>query len=308
MQPVKLRIFFEVKRRKTFTNWLITRHQVVIRNEENLAEKTTFSFSYAKLITLGCFTLILFVSLSLALSRTILGKWLNPAYIEQENNNKLIQLYTALEKLEKRNTQQDKFIKLFQGIIEEKGEAVYKLEDSDTSKQFNSSNPTKLKPKDILESVEVDDNFAPLHNQAEDETTSYLAATSYKVATSLPELFLFIPLEGVITTPFDPKIEHYGLDIVGKENEPIKCIADGMVILSTWTVETGWIIIVQHSKNLVSVYKHNATLFKKAGNFVKSGEVIAIMGNSGEFSTGPHLHFELWYDGNAVNPQDFIPF
>ncbi|ACE06080.1 hypothetical protein Aasi_0690 [Candidatus Amoebophilus asiaticus 5a2] len=297
-----------MKRRKTFTNWLITRHQVVIRNEENLAEKTTFSFSYAKLITLGCFTLILFVSLSLALSRTILGKWLNPAYIEQENNNKLIQLYTALEKLEERNTQQDKFIKLFQGIIEEKGNVVYKLDDSDTSKQFNSSNPTKLEPKDILESVEVDDVFAPLHNQAEEENTSYLAATSYKVATSLPELFLFTPLEGVITTPFDPKIEHYGLDIVGKENEPIKCIADGMVILSTWTVETGWIIIVQHSKNLVSVYKHNATLFKKAGNFVKSGEVIAIMGNSGEFSTGPHLHFELWYDGNAVNPQDFIPF
>ena len=294
--------------KKTFTNWLITRHQVVIRNEENLAEKTTFSFSYAKLITLGCFTLILFISLSLALSRTILGKWLNPAYIEQENTNKLIQLYTALEKLEERNAQQDKFIKLFQGIIEEKGDAVYKLEDSNTSKQFNSNNPTKLETKDILESVEVDDNFAPLHNQAEEGNTSYLAATSYKVATSLPELFLFTPLEGVITTPFDPKIEHYGLDIVGKENEPIKCIADGMVILSTWTVETGWVIIVQHSKNLISVYKHNATLFKKAGNFVKSGEVIAIMGNSGEFSTGPHLHFELWYDGNPVNPEDFISF
>jgi murein DD-endopeptidase MepM/ murein hydrolase activator NlpD len=297
-----------VKLRKTFTNWLITRHQVVIRNEENLAEKTTFSFSYAKLITLGFFTLLLFISLSLALSHTILGKWLNPAYIEQENNNKLIQLYTALEKLEDRNAQQDKFIKLFQGIIEEKGEPAYKLEDSDAGKKFNNRNSAKLETDDILEFAEVDDNFTPLYNLGEQNSTSYLAATSYKSAASLSELFLFTPLEGVITTPFNPKIEHYGLDIVGKENEPIRCIADGMVILSTWTVETGWVIIVQHSKNLISVYKHNATLFKKEGNFVKSGEVIAIMGNSGEFSTGPHLHFELWYDGNAVNPQDFIPF
>jgi len=295
-----------VRLKKTFTNWLITRHQVVIRNEENLAEKTTFSFSYAKLITLCFFTLILFMSLSLALSHTILGKWLNPAYIEQENNNKLIQLYAALEKLEEKNAQQDKFIKLFQGIMEEKGEPTYKLDDWIASEQLDTKR-TKVVANNTAEPVEVDDNFMPLNSQLEDNA-SYLAATSYKVATNLPEVFLFTPLEGLITTPFNPQIEHYGLDIVGKENEPIKCIADGMVILSTWTVETGWVIIVQHSKNLISVYKHNATLFKKAGNFVKSGEVIAIMGNSGEFSTGPHLHFELWYDGNPVNPEDFISF
>jgi murein DD-endopeptidase MepM/ murein hydrolase activator NlpD len=296
-----------VKLKKTFTNWLITSHQVVIRNEENLAEKTTFSFSYAKLITLCFFALSLFMSLSLALSHTILGKWLNPAYIEQENNNKLIQLYAALEKLEEKNAQQDKFIKLFQNIMEGKGEPAYKLDDRVTSGQLNSKQSI-LEVTDTGEAIEVDDNSFISSNAPSESNASYLATTSYKVSNNLPELFLFTPLEGLITTPFNPQIEHYGVDIVGKENEPIKCIADGMVILSTWTVETGWVIIVQHSKNLISVYKHNATLFKKVGNFVKNGEVIAIMGNSGEFSTGPHLHFELWYDSNPVNPEDFISF
>ena len=290
-----------MKQKKTFTNWLITRHQVVIRNEQDLAERTTFNLTYAKLISLGFFILLLFMGLSLALSRTILGKWLNPAYIEQQNSNKLIQLYTALEKLEEKNAQQDKFIKLFQGIMEEKGEPKYNIEDNlHTPLEEQSS---KVGEQDKL--AEIEDNLSSLDNQA---GKSHLTATSYHLPSYSPDLFLFTPIEGVITTPFNARIEHYGLDIVGKENEPIKCIADGTVVLSTWTLETGWVIVVQHAKNLISVYKHNATLFKKSGASVRSGEVIAIMGNSGEFTTGPHLHFELWYEGNPVNPEKFIAF
>lgn len=293
-----------MKQKKTFTNWLIARHQVVIRNEQDLAERTTFNLTYAKLISLGFFILLLFMGLSLALSRTILGKWLNPAYIEQQNSNKLIQLYTALEKLEEKNAQQDKFIKLFQGIIEAKGEPKYSIEDNvHTPLEEQSS---KVGEQDKL--AEIEDSLSSLDNQVGTSNRSHLTATSYHLPSYSPDLFLFTPIEGVITTPFNPRIEHYGLDIVGKENEPIKCIADGTVVLSTWTLETGWVIVVQHARNLISVYKHNATLFKKSGASVRSGEVIAIMGNSGEFTTGPHLHFELWYEGNPVNPEKFIAF
>ena len=101
---------------------------------------------------------------------------------------------------------------------------------------------------------------------------------------------------------------YYGIDIVAPRNEAIKATLDGMVVLSTWTSETGYILGIQHNNNLLSIYKHNSVLLKKAGNYVKAGEVIAIIGESGELTTGLHLHFELWHHGRPVNPQDYIIF
>lgn len=290
-----------LKFKKTFTSWLSTRYRLVIRNEEDLAEKSTFRFNYAKLIALLTFLFAFLLALSLLLAHTILARWLNPAYIAQENENKLLQLSAAVELLEEKSTQNSKFVKLIQGIVAGNEEPSYALEETD---------PTNIQENITTNFGQVaatKDTDALLRNEFE-EKESTLVATSLNVVNNLQDLFFFTPIEGIITTPFSAKMEHYGIDIVAKENEPIKCIADGMVIFATWTVETGWVIAIQHSKNLISIYKHNATLFKKAGNFVTAGEVIAIIGNSGELSTGPHLHFELWYEGNAVNPENFINF
>jgi murein DD-endopeptidase MepM/ murein hydrolase activator NlpD len=112
----------------------------------------------------------------------------------------------------------------------------------------------------------------------------------------------------VITNEFNASQNHYGIDIVAKQNEAIKCVLDGTVILSNWTLETGYTIAIQHQQNIVSVYKHNSALLKKEGEFVKAGDPIAIVGQTGELTTGPHLHFELWSDGNPVNPKDYINF
>jgi murein DD-endopeptidase MepM/ murein hydrolase activator NlpD len=298
--------FRDITLKKTFTNWLVTRYQVVIRNEDNLAEKTTFSFSYAKLMVASFFALLFFLSLGLLLSHTILRKWLNPAYIEQENRNKLMHLYMSLENLEKKNAQQDKFIKMFQSTLEEKGEPSYALENMPVETLTDTGSP--LEEHDLLAEGDLHTNdIVSMKHKGLAGLREQEAQTTHAVSNPL-DGFLFVPIEGIITTPFNPQIEHYGLDIVGKEHAPIKCIADGRVVLSTWTVETGWVIVVQHNKNLLSVYKHNATLFKKTSDLVKGGEVIAIMGNSGEFTTGPHLHFELWYDGNPVNPEELISF
>ena len=287
--------------KRTFSNWLTTRYQFIIRNEEDLAEKFTISFNYTKLITLASITFIVLFALSLLLANTILSKWLNPVYIEQENTKKLIRLSAAVETLEGQNAQQAKFIKLIQSIVEGKEEPVYALDeaDNDTIQEEVPATPHQL---EALAEADIS-----LRSEFE-ESESTLLATSYGAVNDLQELFFFTPIEGIITTPFNPRIEHYGIDIVAKENEPIKCIADGMVIFASWTVEIGWVIAVQHSNNLVSIYKHNATLLKQTGSFVKAGEVIAIMGNSGELSTGPHLHFEIWHEGDAVNPENFITF
>ena len=121
-------------------------------------------------------------------------------------------------------------------------------------------------------------------------------------------MFLASPLVGQITLGFSLVKSHYGTDIIAPKNTPIKAIADGFVISSDWTLETGNTIAVQHNNNLVSFYKHNSSLLKKVGDRVKVGEAIAIIGNTGEQTSGPHLHFELWKDGRALNPAEYIRF
>jgi len=95
---------------------------------------------------------------------------------------------------------------------------------------------------------------------------------------------------------------------VAKRNEAVNATLDGTVIFSDWTVETGYVIGIQHKGNYISVYKHNSVLLKNQGSFVKAGEPIAIVGESGELSSGPHLHFELWYNGTPVDPKEYIAF
>ncbi|HRO72147.1 MAG TPA: M23 family metallopeptidase, partial [Saprospiraceae bacterium] len=116
------------------------------------------------------------------------------------------------------------------------------------------------------------------------------------------------PLYGKVSAGFQPDIQHYGVDILAPKDTPVKAIMDGIVISADQSVSTGNSLYIQHNKNVVSVYKHNSVLLVKTGDFVKTGQAIAIIGNTGEQSTGPHLHFEMWYDGKYVNPQNYITF
>lgn len=123
------------------------------------------------------------------------------------------------------------------------------------------------------------------------------------------ELFtLFTPAKGLVSEKFNVDLKHFAVDIALKENTPIKSVAEGTVIFSEWTAQTGYVIILEHPNGLLSVYKHNASLSKQQGDNVESGEVIASAGNTGEFSTGFHLHFELWIDGYPIDPENLIDF
>ena len=118
----------------------------------------------------------------------------------------------------------------------------------------------------------------------------------------------FPPVEGIVTQSFNEKKRHYGTDIVAKANAKVAAVLDGVVIFTDWTVKTGYVIQVQHTNDLISVYKHNSILLKKQGDYVRAGEVLGVVGNTGEESSGPHLHFELWRAGNPLNPENFIKF
>jgi len=120
--------------------------------------------------------------------------------------------------------------------------------------------------------------------------------------------FFIAPVNGKISRSININTKHYGVDIVTKEDEPIKAVLEGLVLFSGWTDKTGYVIIIQHQNNLVSSYKHCATVLKNEGDFVEAGDPIGIVGNTGELTDGPHLHFELWQNGIALNPQEFISF
>lgn len=124
----------------------------------------------------------------------------------------------------------------------------------------------------------------------------------------LSQIHFFVPVKGVVTNQFDSGSDHFGIDLVSEPNARISAVLGGTVIFSGWTLETGYVIYLQHETNLISVYKHNAELLKSTGDIVNAGEAIAIIGNTGELSSGPHLHFELWYKGTALNPEQYIDF
>ena len=127
-------------------------------------------------------------------------------------------------------------------------------------------------------------------------------------STELSLMHFYFPVKGIVTNHFNLSAEHFGIDLVSEPNALISSVLEGTVIFSGWTLETGYVLYIQHEADLVSVYKHNAELLKTTGDKVNAGEAIAIIGNTGELSTGPHLHFELWHRGNALNPEEYIDF
>ncbi|OUS01633.1 peptidase M23 [Flavobacteriales bacterium 33_180_T64] len=130
----------------------------------------------------------------------------------------------------------------------------------------------------------------------------------FESTISSSNFVLFPPVNGTISEGYNLKEKHFAVDVVVAKDTPVKATADGTVIFAEWTIETGYVVIIEHSYELISVYKHNASITKQQGDLVKSGEVIAMAGNTGELTTGPHLHFELWNSGYPVNPTKFIDF
>jgi murein DD-endopeptidase MepM/ murein hydrolase activator NlpD len=295
-----------LKTRKTFSSWLTNKYLLVIRNEENFAEKTTLSFNYAKLIVFITTSLIILFSLSFYLSSTVLAKWFHPASREMELNRQLIELAATVDSLAGQLNYRDKQLMNIGHVI--KGEDSYLASGNKrTSTEADSSEQAEEEPMDEEMLAAMD---GALRAEFENgEMNVVRTANTYTHDNPLQSVFLFPPIAGgIVLGKFDSKIGHYGLDIVAKKDEPVKCVADGTVITSAWTNDTGYVITVQHPGNLVSVYKHNSVLLKKEGAVVRAGEIIALIGNSGEITSGPHLHFELWYNGNPVNPEMFVSF
>lgn len=162
---------------------------------------------------------------------------------------------------------------------------------------------TVVRSEELMERTEQEEVF---RKQYEDTERYNLTTGNDNTATS--GLIFYRPTRGMMSSNFDADKKHYGIDIAANPNESVLATLDGTVILSTYTAETGYVIQVQHGQDYISVYKHCGSLLKKQGDSVKGGEVIALVGNTGEKTTGPHLHFELWHKGRAIDPSKYIVF
>jgi murein DD-endopeptidase MepM/ murein hydrolase activator NlpD len=293
-----------MKTESTLWTRLTERYLLVIRNEDNFAEKTSFSFTYAKLLVITTAVLVILFLFSLFVSNFLLAKWLNPATKEAQLTRKLIDLTTTVDSLQDAIAARDEYLLRIQKTIQGDNEFLKAGSQDTTNGNAKGRNDKPLtKPSDLKAVNPVDAEF---RSEFETQNQAQAAAETGTVSSTA---FLFAPLRGaIISDKFNPKTSHWGVDLVAKKGEPIHAVTNGTVILASWTQDSGNVIAVQHPNQLVSVYKHNSSLLKKAGDFVKAGETIAIIGNSGELTTGPHLHFELWNKGNPVNPEDFIAF
>lgn len=284
-----------MKSRRTFSNWLTNRYLLILRNEENFAEKTTISFTYAKLILVTFLILLVMLVASLYLSSTLMAQWFDPRHELIIMDRHLVDLAEQVDSLENQMRIKDQFIHNVQRVL------IGDLENED-SLFINASNDQVNVSIEPLPAI--DSQFRKDFEQSE---LSFLTGNN-SISQDLEEQYFYAPIQGIVTTEFNLKEEHYGVDVVSQLNEPVKSVAEGTIIFSDWTQESGNVIAIQHRGNIISVYKHNSALLKKVGTFVNSGQVIAIIGNTGEFTTGPHLHFEMWYNGHPVDPSEFISF
>jgi murein DD-endopeptidase MepM/ murein hydrolase activator NlpD len=284
------------KKRKRFVRRLMHKYRFVVMNDDTFEEKMSLRLTPLNLFTLvGSVTILLIVIVTSLIAFTPLREYI-PGYADVNMRRQVISLALRADSLEMAMISKDAYMANINNVLS--GKVV------DTT---GKTKPAAVQKQGNL-NLEAGKNETELRKQVESQDPYSLAHDEVASRSSISSFFFFSPVKGMVTSPFSMTDEHYGVDIVAPENEAIKATLDGTVIFANWTTETGYVIQVQHSNNLISVYKHNSALMKKAGQYVKAGEVLAIIGNSGEHSTGPHLHFELWYNGAPVDPQDYMVF
>jgi murein DD-endopeptidase MepM/ murein hydrolase activator NlpD len=219
-----------------------------------------------------------------------------PGYTSTDIRRQMVTLNQLSDSLNTELINRERYLQNIKNIIEGRNIDTSQVEIVAPNSTLEDINFEKT-PEDSLlrEQVEAEEKF------------NFFGYTNVD-NQSIEKLLFFLPVKGLVTESFNIEDEHYGVDVVTKENELIKSTLNGVVVMSSWTSETGHVIAIQHENNLLSVYKHNSVLLKDQGERVEAGEAIAIIGNSGKWSSGPHLHFELWYNNNPVDPEQYILF
>ncbi len=292
------------KKKKKRLKKLNDRYRLVMLKEHTFEERFSMKITGLNVLVVITFTIIIIATGTFFLiSKTGLKEYI-PGYTEVQFKQDLYQLTARADSLEQSMKQKEAYLNNLYIILSD-STVIENIYGVDT---INNKGITSTENANIIIENSAQDSL--LRAEFEEATRYNLkfrqSEDLYNDITSAANFLFYQPVEGTMTSPFDPINKHYGIDLVTRDNEPVLATLDGTVIMSNWTVETGYVIAIQHRHELISVYKHNAVLLKKQGDYVEAGEAIAIVGESGEVSTGPHLHFEVWYRGNPMNPAKFL--
>ncbi|GAA4310073.1 M23 family metallopeptidase [Pontixanthobacter gangjinensis] len=283
------------KTKKKFAKKLLHKYRMVILNEDTFEER--FSFRLTRLnvfVAVGLSAIFLVAATTVLIAFTPLREYI-PGYSSADLKEKATNLAYVSDSL--------------QNVIRLNDQYLASIKDALTG-EFD---PEQLNRDSILSAPITDQEYEEINRIKADSLLREEVAQEDKynilpTATDNINFSLFPPVKGTISDPYSIEDKHYAVDVVTARNSPIKSVADGRVIFAEWTAETGYVIIIEHSYGLLSAYKHNASLTKTQGDMVRAGEVIATAGNTGELTTGPHVHFELWNEGNPVDPTEYIDF
>lgn len=276
--------------------FLRKKYRLVILNDATFGEKFSLRLTpWGIIIGISAITIVMTTLVISTIAFTPLREYI-PGYGNIAERKQILELNIKADSIEQAVGSRDVYLNTVLNALEEKVEVKTQKPKKDTTGKFAKVN-TKPSSTDLEFRNEYEDNKG--------KSANTLAKLKY---TGLGELVFFTPVKGLITESFNMSEDHFGVDIVTKPDETIKTTLDGTIIFTGFSAGDGNVVQVQHSNNLISIYKHCSAFLKITGDRVKSGDAIAVVGNTGEKSRGPHLHFELWFNGSAINPQEFVAF
>ncbi|MEM6894830.1 MAG: M23 family metallopeptidase [Bacteroidota bacterium] len=283
------------KKRKELKRKLLHKYRLVILNENTFEEKISFKLNRLNVFVTGTLFIIVLIGLTtLIIAFSPLREYI-PGYSSTRLKRQATELTYKTDSLVTVLDYTNRYLDNVRLVLKGDVENTEVNRDSLFERYKLDPSTVDLTPirEDLLlrEEVELEDKY-----------------NLFEQSVQASETLLFAPLKGSISQGFNVKDKHYAVDIVAPRSTAVKSISNGTVLFAEWTSQTGYVIIIKHQNDLTSVYKHNGALTKSQGDFVRAGEVIAEVGNTGELTTGPHLHFELWQSGKAVNPLNYIDF
>lgn len=268
--------------KKKFREKLKDTYRIVVIDNADLKEVGNYQLTMGRIYTLLLTSMLIFAILLMSLISFTPLRRLIPGYGDIEENREFIELRKKIGVLEEELDVQVTYTQGLQNMLSGNTELNVEMPFSDDKKEEKAGAPIAALTKENVQES--------------------------KVTQQLNNQYFVPPVIGTISASYDRATGHLGTDIMAPEDTPVKSIATGVVISSDFHLETGNTITIQHRNDIISIYKHNSALLKKAGDSVSPGEAIAIIGNTGELTDGPHLHFELWYKGTPVNPENFVIF
>lgn len=282
------------KKKDKLKKKLLHKYRLVVLNEETFEERYAIKLNRLNVFVITAFSSILLIAFTtLLIAYTPLREYI-PGYSSTALKRKATELSYKTDSLQLQLFYNDQYYASIKKVL--KGD-VSEI-DFNRDSIIEAVNQIDIDP--VLPNKQ--DSLLRLRAEKEDKYNLF----DSEINTS--NFILFPPVNGPISDGYNIKEKHFAVDVVVEENTPVKATADGTVIFVEWTVETGYVLILEHPNELISIYKHNGYVTKQQGDLVKAGEVIALSGNTGSLTTGPHLHFELWSKGYPINPTNFIDF